>query len=53
VLEQHSSRVGEGGFFEAPPVDFEVHLGGGQVGVAEEALDFGEGGAGVDEQGWQ
>src|SRR6185295_14482493 len=43
--------VGQRRFFEAPSSDLEVYLGGRQVGVAEEALDFGEGGAGVDEEG--
>src|SRR5581483_5591331 len=37
--------------FESPSSDFEVHLGGGEVGVAEEPLHFGEGGTGVDEEG--
>ena len=46
--EEGSCGVGEGGVFEAAAGDFEVDLGGGEVGVAEEALDFGEGGAGVE-----
>jgi hypothetical protein len=46
--EEGPCGVGEGGVFEAAAGDFEVDLGGGEVGVAEQALDFGEGGAGVE-----
>jgi hypothetical protein len=49
--EEGAGGVGEGGVFEAAAGDFEVDLGGGEVDVAQEALDFGEGGAGVDEEG--
>jgi hypothetical protein len=48
--QEGPGRVGQGGFFEAPPGDLEVHLGGGQVGVTQQSLHFGEGGAGVDEE---
>jgi hypothetical protein len=49
--EQRPSGIGQGGIFEAASGDLEVHLGGGQIDVAQEALDLGEGGAGVDEEG--
>ena len=49
--EQRPGRVGQRRLFESVPGPFEVHLGGGQIGMAEEALHLGKGRPDVDQEG--